>query len=273
MVPQHFGCLSIASSWIFAFFLPSVCRGMPPLTLTLDRTVFVAFSGEDLNITCTMTRPVNQTGDTFNCFDATGEKIFTQTISGTGNSPKKKTLMIPLKNVSSSGIYYCKYKSVMVQWFLRVRAKGYKPLEMWDYTDTDFIIVAIFIGVLLLFSVLGSVYVFRGDWKEMTHECSNTDEPEKENTEDRKKTETEEDNTDVTAAESTSFYASLAPRPGSIYEVLDHSTSNTESGQNTTMSKQKELIKLGKTLDKINLTNLYQSTISQSAKSTKVLTA
>ncbi len=39
---------------------------------------------------------------------------------------------------------------------------GYKDLVMWDYTEMT--IVAIFTGVLLVFSVVGSVYIFRGHW-------------------------------------------------------------------------------------------------------------
>lgn len=39
---------------------------------------------------------------------------------------------------------------------------GYKEPKIWDYTE--FIIVAVVTGVLLVFSVVGSVYVFRGHW-------------------------------------------------------------------------------------------------------------
>lgn len=37
---------------------------------------------------------------------------------------------------------------------------GYRDRPMWDYTE--FIIVATITGVLLVFSVVGSVYVIRG---------------------------------------------------------------------------------------------------------------
>uniref|UniRef100_A0A1A7Z2R3 Chromosome undetermined SCAF13751, whole genome shotgun sequence, Uncharacterized protein n=2 Tax=Iconisemion striatum TaxID=60296 RepID=A0A1A7Z2R3_9TELE len=51
---------------------------------------------------------------------------------------------------------------------------------------------------------------------------------------------------DMTAAQSTSFYASLEPRPRSIYEVLDRSAVRTESNKKKPKSLKKELSKTAK---------------------------
>lgn len=40
--------------------------------------------------------------------------------------------------------------------------EGYK--EIATFFDNDFIIVAVFTGTLLVFNVVGSVFVFRGHW-------------------------------------------------------------------------------------------------------------
>lgn len=40
--------------------------------------------------------------------------------------------------------------------------EGYKKIA--TFFDQDFIIVAVFTGALLVFNVVGSVFVFRGDW-------------------------------------------------------------------------------------------------------------
>ncbi|XP_055014398.1 uncharacterized protein LOC110172669 isoform X2 [Boleophthalmus pectinirostris] len=87
----------------------------------------------------------------------------------------------------------------------------YKKVE--DYTVV--ITVSIITALLLVFSVVGSVYVFRGNWgccKPQNNESKNERQKEK------------EDTANVEAAQTTSFYASLESRPRSVYDVLDHST-------------------------------------------------
>ncbi|XP_017281207.1 uncharacterized protein si:ch211-243a20.4 [Kryptolebias marmoratus] len=237
MEPRHSGRLSI-SSWIFVLFLSFVCSCTTTPKLELDNSVFVAFQGENLSVKCTITNLANCTTNVFQCFNTAKKSFYSQNIDHTSNPQETKQLTVQLINVSSSGLYYCTFENIKVDWFVRVRAKGYKEVVKWDYTEC--ITVATFTGLLLLFSVFGSVYVFRGHWAEMTTKCDNTKRTEKQNSEDRKKTEIEEDNMDMTVAQSTSFYASLEPRSRSIYEVLDRSAAKTESEQNETKSKKKD---------------------------------
>lgn len=137
---------------------------------------------------------------------------------------------LELKNLKLSGLYSCQYQTVKVDWFLRVTDEGYK-----EPVNTEFIIMAIFTGVLLIFSVLGSVYVFRGHW---TEKHGAGEKKQKQSKEEKKVTKKEDDSLDATAAQS--YYASLEPRPRSIYDVLDSSPARRENDQDKAKPKKKE---------------------------------
>ncbi|XP_078137652.1 uncharacterized protein nfam1 [Sander vitreus] len=234
MEAQQVWHLSFMSTWIFVFFFLSVCSGMDTLKLSLESTVFVAFAGEEITITYKLAIPANQTRDSLTCSDPLQNVIYSCHISETTG----RTLILELKNLNMSGEYSCQYQTAKVYWFLRVRGDGYRDLVMLDYTE--FIIVAVFTGVLLVFSVVGSVCVFRGHGKKCPTERGSTDRKRKQNREEME-TEMEEDNMDVITAPSTSFYASLETRPRSIYDVLDHSAANIEPDQSKAKPKKREL--------------------------------
>ncbi|XP_041840270.1 uncharacterized protein si:ch211-243a20.4 [Melanotaenia boesemani] len=221
MEAQHLRPLSLMLTLILVFFLSSVCTGMDKANIKLESKVFVAFKGKDLSIGCEIKKPANETKSQLKCFNSHNIEIHSVDITAQGLQPGTETRNLHLKKLNDSGKYYCRYKQSQAYWFLRVRTEGYKHVEPWGYKE--FSIVAVVTGGLLIFSVVGSVYVFRGHWKERITACGEADRKEK-----RKHTETEEDNMDVMAAQSTSFYASLEPRPRSIYDVLDHSAPRIE---------------------------------------------
>ncbi|XP_041790099.1 uncharacterized protein si:ch211-243a20.4 [Chelmon rostratus] len=227
--------LPLVSTWIFVCFFPSVCSGVETPKIDLESTVFVAFAGDELNIECELKMPANQSSDILTCFDPFHMQVYNCVIPATAGFPESFKRRLELKNLRRSGEYSCRYKTAKVYWFLRVREDGFK--EIWDYTEC--IIVAILTGVLLVFSVAGSVYVFGGHWKECITECGDTSRKRKQNREERKENETEEDNVDVITARSTSFYASLEHRPSSIYDVLDRSATNTVPDQSKAKPKKK----------------------------------
>ncbi|XP_044045982.1 uncharacterized protein si:ch211-243a20.4 [Siniperca chuatsi] len=236
MEAQQFWHLSFMSTWIFVFFFPSVCSGMDTPKIDLESTVFVALAGEDLKIKSTLKVPANQSSDILTCqSNNLNRQIYSCDVAATAGQPKDFELTLELKNLSS-GEYYCQYKTAKVYWFVRVRNEGYIKLVMLDYTE--FIIVAVFTAVLLVFSVVGSMCVFRGHWKERITKGGDTSRKRKQNREERKERKTEEDNMDVITAQSTSFYASLEPRPKSIYDVLDHSAANKEPDQSKAKPKK-----------------------------------
>ncbi|CAB1439900.1 unnamed protein product [Pleuronectes platessa] len=145
---------------------------------------------------------------------------------------------LQLNNVTRSGEYRCHYKNASVYWFLRVRADGYKEPPMMSYTEYG---MAAITGVLLVFSVVGSIYVFRGHWKEAITKSIKTSGKQRQNGEETETSETEVDNVDKGTAPSTSFYASLQARPRSIYDVIDCSAANQEPDQRETKPNENEL--------------------------------
>ncbi|XP_040001061.1 uncharacterized protein si:ch211-243a20.4 [Xiphias gladius] len=228
---QRFFHLSCMLTWIFVFFLPSVCRRMAAPKISLNTTVFVALVGESLTIGCVVMKPANQSTDKLNCWDPHDKLIYTVEFPATAGQKQKHELQLKLQNLAISGEYMCEYDRVQVYWFIQVRGNGYmEPQKHY----TELIILAIFTAVLLVFSVVGSVYVFRGHWKEQITECGKAGTKQKQNVEERKaggEGEMEEDNVDVITSPSTSFYAALEPRPRSIYDVLDRSAANREPDQ------------------------------------------
>ncbi|XP_054460322.1 uncharacterized protein si:ch211-243a20.4 [Anoplopoma fimbria] len=232
-------------TWIFVFFLFSLCSGMDPPTLTLETRVFVAFAGEELNFNCTVLKPANLSIDYLTCFNPLNKQIFSCDIRETGISPQSFKFTLELKNMTSSGEYSCQYKTSKVYWYLRVTNKhpvfpSDSKMDSGMFYKKEIIIVGFFTGVLLVFSVVGSVYVFRGHWKEINTEHGDIGQKQNQNREENNEGEVEEDNVDVITAPSTSFYASLETRPRSIYDVLDHSAANREPGPSKANPKKKE---------------------------------
>ncbi|XP_044201544.1 uncharacterized protein si:ch211-243a20.4 isoform X2 [Thunnus albacares] len=252
MTPQRSGFLSFMLTWIFVFFIPSVHSRKCVQKICLKDIVFVALAGENLTINYQLTKPANRSRDSLTCYNQSNGQIYKHDIPATANSPttiNRTFVLNSLKKPDNSGEYYCQYGPAKVYWFLRVRDGGYKANTMYDYTELT--TLSIFTAVLLVFSVTGSVYVFRGHWKEKITECVDSGRKQKQNQEERKEGEEGENHVDVPTASSTSFYASLEPRPRSIYDVLDRSAANSEPDKGKAAPKTKETPKtMAKTTQK-----------------------
>ncbi|XP_035031640.1 uncharacterized protein si:ch211-243a20.4 [Hippoglossus stenolepis] len=225
MEAQRFFHLLLILTWIFVF--SSVCSGMHAPKLSLESTVFVAVEGENLTIDCNISKPPNKPKDTMKCFDPLQNQIFVCDLNATSDNITMFKLKLQLK-MNRSGEYHCVYQSAIVYWFLRVRANGYERPPMLSYTE---VCVAVFTGVLLVFSVVGSIYVFRGHWKEPITKSDKTSGKQRQN---RGETETRETEEDVDKKTAPPTYASLQARPRSIYDVLDLSAANQEPDQRET---------------------------------------
>ncbi|XP_051940253.1 uncharacterized protein si:ch211-243a20.4 isoform X2 [Hippocampus zosterae] len=222
-------------NWIFKMLLP-LCAGTREPKLLFFDTVFVGFTGEDLHVHYELNIPANQSEDTLACFDPYNQMIFKHKVPATQGHALTNKAIIQLKMLMSSGEYHCQYKVAKAYWFLRLKDEGYRDVTRVDYTD--FIVVACCCGVLLVFSVLSSVYVFRGTWKKQIPD-------RKQNNERTQAQKSEDDGMGVIIASSTSLYASLEPRPRSIYDVLDRSAVNAESQQRKPALKPKTSQKPG----------------------------
>ncbi|XP_051940252.1 uncharacterized protein si:ch211-243a20.4 isoform X1 [Hippocampus zosterae] len=193
-------------NWIFKMLLP-LCAGTREPKLLFFDTVFVGFTGEDLHVHYELNIPANQSEDTLACFDPYNQMIFKHKVPATQGHALTNKAIIQLKMLMSSGEYHCQYKVAKAYWFLRLKDEGYRDVTRVDYTD--FIVVACCCGVLLVFSVLSSVYVFRGTWKKQIPD-------RKQNNERTQAQKSEDDGMGVIIASSTSLYAKIC------FRVLSH---------------------------------------------------
>ncbi|XP_061761938.1 uncharacterized protein si:ch211-243a20.4 [Nerophis ophidion] len=203
--------------WILQTLLP-VCRGTESPRITLGNTVFVAFTGEDLYLPYQLHLPAIPANDTLTCFDPLHRVIFRRSIASDHHAQIFSSSM-RVQALQTSGEYHCQYNVAKAYWFMRLRDEGYKDVLTVDYTD--FVTVGFFSVVLLLLSVVGSVYVFRGTWKTKVPECGNQSPGGKQKKEVGVAETPEDDNTDANITSSTSLYATLEPRAGSVYDVLN----------------------------------------------------
>ncbi|XP_038148788.1 uncharacterized protein LOC119788495 [Cyprinodon tularosa] len=233
MKALYFYHLSHSLVWIFLLSFQSVHAGLNT-ELKLLRNVFVGFLGENISIDVTIIKPSNQTGIQLECFDPYNKTIYKKAINA-----MKESIQLHL-NLNKTGMYSCKCEEAEVKLYLRYTA--YRKPPVLDKVE---IIIAIFTGLLLVLSVLGSMYVFRGHWKEPSSESLDTSRKQKESREDGKETEKEEDCMDMSTAQSSSFYASLEPRTRSIYEVLDCSAANSDNKETETKTSEAELSQVG----------------------------
>nr|XP_020503345.1 uncharacterized protein LOC109994380 [Labrus bergylta] len=232
MEPPKRRRLFLSLTCVFVLYLPSTCSGLDVPCLQLNTTVFVALRGEVIFVEVDLKIPANQSKDILNCLDPSLQHIYSCDVV---NQPTVQTLRLEMKNLTRTGEYQCQYKTAKVFWFLRLRDEGYTEPIMWNHTE---FILAILTSLLLVFSVVGSVCVFRGNWKEHFSSCGQPNRKHEQKQEERMAKEEQEDNLNVVTDPSTSFYASLEHRAGSIYDVLDRST--TEEGSNKSKAKVKK---------------------------------
>ncbi|KAK7929998.1 hypothetical protein WMY93_006393 [Mugilogobius chulae] len=240
---DRFGCF-VFLTW--TIFLLSSTSGHE-LGLSLRKRVFVALKGENLSITYQLNKPPNLAEDTLTCFDPHNKSIYRFVISATAENETSDKIV--LENMTVSGKYFCQYKNVKAFWFLRIRDHGYK--EAWNFTEI--IVVSVITCLLLVFSVGGTVYVFRGNWKCCTIQNKERLESQKE----------DGGTANAEPVQSTSFYASLKARPRSVYDVLDHPTTASVDGK-------RDKIK-AKTTNKNELQNTVHGILQKQAEETSTV--
>ncbi|KAM4603383.1 NFAT activation molecule 1 [Polymixia lowei] len=249
MDTQGFGHRSKMFSWIFVvLILFLICPRIHSQTIKLKNRFWIALAGEDLDIDIVVVQPANQSGNALKCFNPKGVEIYRSLLSGTTDRVEVAKLTLPLTGLlkSDSGEYRCEYFSSRFYWVLLVRDESYQqPYSLADYRRL--IIVGALTSVLLIFSMAGSVYIFKGHWDSasLNTERGSTGEREEQKRDESREEEEEGDNnhTITAAAPPASFYASLEPRPRSIYDVLDPSAANTEESQKKPKPNSKEFDK------------------------------
>ncbi|XP_017312679.1 uncharacterized protein si:ch211-243a20.4 isoform X1 [Ictalurus punctatus] len=174
---------------------------------SLENRTCVALAGRSVIHQLKVTIPANSTGSTIRCYQ-NSQKVWEQLIHRS-STPKTipLTANITMHNSSSSGEYYFQYMDKKLYWVVLVREEGYLP-DM----ETSVIPLLVVLIVLLLFSVAGSVCIF----KLYKNHSQSEGEGDKGKTKKRKR------NTVATeGATSDSVYMDLEHKTVSVYDVLN----------------------------------------------------
>ncbi|XP_067297218.1 uncharacterized protein si:ch211-243a20.4 [Pseudorasbora parva] len=182
----------------------------------LNRTR-VALAGDYLVFNLSVVIPAN-CSSRLECI-TNGKNIWNKTIQREfSDKPVLETARIKVHNSSSSGNYYFCFKqekcgnNLYVHWVVLVRDEGYQ--EPAEELDNAIITMMAFSGILLIFSVAGSLYILK----------SHKDQPpcreDKTIVAEQRAEESDDVMVDENAA-SESLYTALQHRSRSIYDTLD----------------------------------------------------
>ncbi|XP_071032483.1 uncharacterized protein [Oncorhynchus clarkii lewisi] len=185
--------------------------------ISMPDRIRVALAGETVHYKLKVTVPMNQSSSNLVCSGPPEQNkikewniLFSpETLTRTFN------LEITAHNSSYSGEYNCKYKNVEIFWTLLVKDEGYR--QSYSGFSLFFVLGALTTG-LLIFSVIGSIYVFKSQWFTLKNGSTGSGVSGRNRGENEE--EEENGNTSVNAAASAPVYASLESRPASVYEVL-----------------------------------------------------
>ncbi|XP_029917292.1 NFAT activation molecule 1 [Myripristis murdjan] len=226
---------------IFVFLIPFILSGVDAESFQLEQRVYVALAGEDLQIDFFLFQPANQSGGSLKCFDHKNQVIHSSEVLQSGDATEQIKGSVKLRNLvsSHSGEYHCEYKSARAYWALLVKDEGYwEPRSISDYKGA--MIVGGLTSVLLVFSAVGSVYVFTGRWDKACLSAGGGSRRREQGRSEPTREEVEVEDREETAAQASSFYASLEPRPRSIYDVLDHRTATPKQSNNSVEPPQSQ---------------------------------
>ncbi|XP_007253196.3 uncharacterized protein si:ch211-243a20.4 [Astyanax mexicanus] len=210
---------------IFCICLLCCCNRSEAKELVVKNRTSVALAGETLSINIMVTVPVNSSGTKVSCKYKNIE-VWRHTFKHVYSVPTPMWLWanISMPNSSFSGEYSFNYQASVLPWLVLVRDVGYvKPGEP---LHSDVIALLTVTLILVLFSIIGSVFVVR--W----HKAP----PQTEVKEDGVKGRERQSSVGVTTqvAHSESVYSSLEPRPVSIYDVLNVDQVRRESTEKRT---------------------------------------
>ncbi|CAM4479042.1 unnamed protein product [Leuciscus chuanchicus] len=182
----------------------------------LNRTR-VALAGDELEFNLSVVIPANHSSS-LQCY--TQNRIIWSNHFTSEFLDKIESVKAPIKmhNSSNSGNYFFRYTSgkrgenLDVHWVVHVRDKGYQEPE--EELENDIITMMAFSGILLIFSVAGSLYILK----------SYKDQPPCRDDKNVVAEQRPEDSDDVMLDEnaaSASLYTALQYRSSSIYDTMN----------------------------------------------------
>ncbi|XP_041958567.1 uncharacterized protein LOC121717912 isoform X3 [Alosa sapidissima] len=234
-------------TWSSLLYWMLVClfghiEGPAKLTLNGPRTRIV-LTGHQLLLNFTVTVPRNTTHDALRCYR--GNKCVTPEYnleSDLKERNERVEVVLMFNHSSDSGEYRCSYKSASLYLAILARDEGFTE-RYRDLTDNVIAPMATLTVLLLIFSTLGSVYIYKSQAPLGGHGDNGTNVT-------RIRTSQGgdaggagvQDATDEEAAPDNSVYTTLESRPASIYDVLDPSASNsrTQSKKSSRKRSQKK---------------------------------
>ncbi|XP_067261008.1 uncharacterized protein si:ch211-243a20.4 [Chanodichthys erythropterus] len=176
----------------------------------LNRTR-VALAGDILDFNVSVGIPANSSS-TIVCYTQKKNIWSKKLKSELFDSTVSLTARIEMHNSSSSGNYYFRYANKEVHWVVHVRDKGYQ--EPSEELDSGIISMMAFSGILLIFSVAGSLCIIKS-YKDQPPCRDDKNEAAKQRPEESDHEILDED------AASASLYMALQHRTSSIYETLN----------------------------------------------------
>ncbi|KAI7811220.1 hypothetical protein IRJ41_011787 [Triplophysa rosa] len=175
----------------------------------MENRIRVALTGQTLIFNLSLNVPANRTYKSPDCYHQSkrinwdNEKILQSSVMETE---------LKMHDVSFSGNYFCCYEGRTVHWVVLVRDKGYEePSVSLDKGITIQMCVS---GILLIFSVAGSLYILKSYKKQPPIKDKNNEVTEQ-RPEDAEDAAMDED------VASSSVYTDLEHRTCSIYNMLN----------------------------------------------------
>ncbi|XP_050967537.1 uncharacterized protein si:ch211-243a20.4 [Labeo rohita] len=194
------------------------------LAVSMLNRARVALAGDTLDFNLSVVIPANATTSNIECYHTQPTnkmRVWHKELKSEFSETKKKVAAhIKMSNSSSSGHYYFSYANQEVHWVVHVRDKGYQepPMEL----KSAIITMMAFSGILLIFSVAGSLYILKS-YKEQASCRDDKNEVAKQRPGESDEVILDED------AASASFYTALQYRSSSIYDTLQLDTMHEEN--------------------------------------------
>ncbi|XP_062304168.1 uncharacterized protein LOC134008685 isoform X1 [Osmerus eperlanus] len=232
--------------WVVGLMLVLMCSGnqaQETVVITMKNRVMVVVPRQEIKFEFTASVPANESFAPGFCRDPEEKTIYTFTL------PTQRTKVVVQRGISiafeKSGHYKCQFKESKVYFVVLVKEEAYrKP----GHIPVTAIVLATLDSALLIFSVLGSIYTFKGHRCQLNtrnqrrHARNGERDNEQVQEEKRKK---RGDSTQAERAEtSASVYASLDPQTISVYEELHPEAANSDNQEKKVKKKSKQLDKL-----------------------------
>ncbi|XP_016381432.1 NFAT activation molecule 1-like [Sinocyclocheilus rhinocerous] len=206
--------------WIIILCFRQETQAKP--TIYMPNRTRVALAGETLYFNLSVDIPANYTTNKLKCYHTQSRMIIWSKELKSEFFETTKSVMahIRMRNSSSSGNYYFYYTDQQVHLVVHVRDKGYQqpPEEL----DSAIITMMAFSGILLIFSVAGSLYILKS-YKEHPARRDDKNEVAEQRPGGNDEVILDED------PASASLYTALQYRSSSIYDSLHPDTMHEEN--------------------------------------------